>query len=144
MATDLGSRLDRGITLPFDWFCDPEIFRLEQRRVFADSWLYAGVADWVAEPGQFFTTRAGLVPIVVVRDEDGNLNAFVNICRHRATEVAEGAAGGCRCSVPTTPGPTGSTAVCAPRRAASSSRGSTGRTSGSCRSPSTPGGRSSS
>jgi phenylpropionate dioxygenase-like ring-hydroxylating dioxygenase large terminal subunit len=90
MATDLGSRLDRGITLPFDWFCDPEIFRLEQRRVFADSWVYAGVADWAAEPGQFFTTRAGLVPIVVVRDEDGNLNAFVNICRHRATEVAEG------------------------------------------------------
>ena len=90
MATELGSRLDRGITLPFDWFCDAGVFRLEQRRVFADSWLYAGVLDWVGEPGQFFTTRAGLVPIVVVRDEGGNLNAFVNICRHRATEVAEG------------------------------------------------------
>jgi phenylpropionate dioxygenase-like ring-hydroxylating dioxygenase large terminal subunit len=90
MATELGSGLDRGITLPFDWFCDPGVFRLEQGRVFADSWLYAGVLDWVSEPGQFFTTRAGLVPIVVVRDEDGNLNAFVNICRHRATEVAEG------------------------------------------------------
>jgi len=90
MAMDLGSRLDRGITLPFDWFCDPEIFRLEQRRVFADSWVYAGVLDWVAEPGQFLTTQAGLVPIVVVRDEDGNLNGFVNICRHRATVVADG------------------------------------------------------
>ena len=90
MATDLGSRLDQGITLPFDWFSDPGIYRLEQRRVFADSWLYAGVADWVAEPGQFFTCRAGLVPVVVVRDEDMRLNAFVNICRHRATEVAQG------------------------------------------------------
>jgi outer membrane receptor for Fe3+-dicitrate len=30
------------------------------------------------------------VPILIVRDEGGNLNAFVNICRHRATEVAEG------------------------------------------------------
>lgn len=90
MATDMGTRLDRGVTLPFEWFSDPQVFRLEQRRVFADSWLYAGVADWVAEPGQFFTARAGLVPIVVVRDEGGNLNAFVNICRHRATEVAEG------------------------------------------------------
>ena len=64
MATDRGSRLDQGITLPFDWFSDPEVFRLEQRRVFADSWVYAGVADWVAEPGQFLTTHAGLVPIV--------------------------------------------------------------------------------
>ena len=90
MATDLGSRLDQGITLPFDWFSDPGIYRLEQRRVFADSWLYAGVADWVAEPGQYFTCRAGMVPVVVVRDEDMRLNAFVNICRHRATEVAQG------------------------------------------------------
>ena len=90
MATDLGSRLDQGITLPFDWFSDPEIYRSEQRRIFADSWLYAGVADWVAEPGQYMTCRAGMVPVVVVRDEDMNLNAFVNICRHRATEVAQG------------------------------------------------------
>ena len=90
MATDLGTRLDQGITLPFDWFCDPEVFRLEQRRVFADSWVYAGVLDWVAEPGQFLTTQAGLVPIVVTRDEKGSLNGFVNICRHRATVVAEG------------------------------------------------------
>jgi phenylpropionate dioxygenase-like ring-hydroxylating dioxygenase large terminal subunit len=90
MATELGSRLDQGVTLPFDWFCDPGVFRREQGRVFADSWLYAGVLDWVGEPGQFFTTRAGLVPIVVCRDEAGNLNGFVNICRHRATEVAEG------------------------------------------------------
>ena len=90
MATDLGSRLDQGITLPFDWFSDPAIYKLEQRRIFADSWLYAGVADRVAEPGQYMTCRAGLVPVVVVRDEDMNLNAFVNICRHRATEVAQG------------------------------------------------------
>ena len=90
MATEFASRLDQGITLPFSWFADPEIFREEQRRIFARSWIYAGVSDWVAEPGQFFTCRAGLVPVVVVRDHDGSLNGFVNICRHRATEVAQG------------------------------------------------------
>jgi phenylpropionate dioxygenase-like ring-hydroxylating dioxygenase large terminal subunit len=88
--TDLGSRLDRGITLPFEWFSDPGIFRREQGRVFADSWVYAGVTDWATETGQYFTAHAGLVPIVVVRDEHGDLNGFVNICRHRATQVAEG------------------------------------------------------
>jgi phenylpropionate dioxygenase-like ring-hydroxylating dioxygenase large terminal subunit len=90
MATELGSRLDQGITLPFSWFADPEVFALEQERIFAHTWQYAGVADWVAEPGQFFTCRAGLVPVVVTRDQAGSLNAFVNICRHRATEVAQG------------------------------------------------------
>jgi phenylpropionate dioxygenase-like ring-hydroxylating dioxygenase large terminal subunit len=90
MATSYGSRLDQGVTLPFSWFADPEIFRLEQERIFAHTWQYGGVADWVAEPGQFFTCHAGLVPVVVVRDQDGNLNGFVNICRHRATVIAQG------------------------------------------------------
>jgi phenylpropionate dioxygenase-like ring-hydroxylating dioxygenase large terminal subunit len=90
MATSYGSRLDQGVTLPFSWFADPEIFRLEQERIFAHTWQYGGVADWVAEPGQYFTCHAGLVPIVVVRDHEGALNGFVNICRHRATEVAQG------------------------------------------------------
>jgi choline monooxygenase len=90
MATSYSSRLDQGITLPFSWFADPEIFRLEQDRIFARTWQYGGVADWVAEPGQYFTCHAGLIPIVVVRDHEGALNGFVNICRHRATEVARG------------------------------------------------------
>jgi phenylpropionate dioxygenase-like ring-hydroxylating dioxygenase large terminal subunit len=90
MATELGSRLDQGITLPFSWFADPAVFALEQERIFGHSWLYAGVAEWVTEPGQFFTCRAGLVPVVVTRDQAGSLNAFINICRHRATEVAQG------------------------------------------------------
>ncbi len=90
MAIDLGSRLQNGVTLPFSWFSDPQVFRAEQERIFAGTWIYAGVTDWVADPGQFFTCRAGLVPIVVVRDHDGSINGFVNICRHRATEVAEG------------------------------------------------------
>jgi phenylpropionate dioxygenase-like ring-hydroxylating dioxygenase large terminal subunit len=90
MTTDLRAGLDRGTTLPFDWFANPDVFRLEQDRIFGRTWQYVGVADWVSEPGQFFTARAGLVPVVVVRDHDGRLNGFVNICRHRATEVAQG------------------------------------------------------
>jgi choline monooxygenase len=90
MATEIRSQLDQGITLPFSWFADPAVFALEQERIFARGWQYAGPAEWVAEPGQYLTCRAGLVPVVVVRDHDGALNGFVNICRHRATEVAQG------------------------------------------------------
>jgi choline monooxygenase len=90
MTTDLREGLDRGITLPFDWFANPDVFRLEQERIFARTWQYVGVTDWAAEPGQYFTGHAGLVPVVIVRDHDGSLNGFVNICRHRATEVAQG------------------------------------------------------
>ena len=87
---DLAARLDAGVTLPFSWFADPAVFRAEQDRIFANTWQYAVPVEWVSEPGQYATCHAGLVPIVVVRDHDGNLNGFVNICRHRATEVAQG------------------------------------------------------
>jgi phenylpropionate dioxygenase-like ring-hydroxylating dioxygenase large terminal subunit len=80
--------LDRGLTLPASWYSDPEILRQEQEQIFRRTWQYAGVAEQVAEPGAFFTCRAGDVPIVVVRGRDGALRAFVNVCRHRGHEVA--------------------------------------------------------
>jgi phenylpropionate dioxygenase-like ring-hydroxylating dioxygenase large terminal subunit len=75
-------------TLPSDWYVDPSYFDDEHARVFDRAWQYAGPAELIAEPGSFLTTRAGRVPIVVTRDAEGELNAFVNVCRHRGAEVA--------------------------------------------------------
>ena len=52
---DLAARLDAGVTLPFSWFADPEIFRVEQERIFARAWQYAVPVEWVSEPGEFAT-----------------------------------------------------------------------------------------
>ena len=75
-------------TLPSAWYVEPAYLDDELGRVFDRSWQYAGPSELVAEPGTFLTTRAGRVPIVVTRDTDGGLNAFVNVCRHRGAEVA--------------------------------------------------------
>ncbi len=77
-------------TLPWTWYADPEMLRREQERVFARSWQYAARADQVAEPGTYVATRAGQLPVVVVRGRDGELRAFVNVCRHRGSIVCEG------------------------------------------------------
>ena len=45
-------------TLPYDWYADPTVLRLEQERIFGRSWQYAARLDQVAEPGQL-TTRLG-------------------------------------------------------------------------------------
>jgi len=86
----VSSDLERGLTLPASWYSDPEILRLEQERIFRRSWQYAGVAAEVSEPGAFFTCRVGDVPVVVVRGRDSELRGFVNVCRHRGHEVAQG------------------------------------------------------
>ena len=79
-----------GRTIPFDWYSDPAVLRLERERIFRRSWQYAGRTDQVAEPGAFFTCDLGGVPIVVVRDKEGGLRAFLNVCRHRGSLVCEG------------------------------------------------------
>ena len=90
METDLGAALAAGATLPADWYADPAIQRLEGERIFARTWQYAGRADRVVKPGDFFTCFAGQIPIVVVRDTEGVLRGFVNVCRHRGHLIAEG------------------------------------------------------
>jgi phenylpropionate dioxygenase-like ring-hydroxylating dioxygenase large terminal subunit len=80
-----------GATLPAEWYYDPAILRLEQERIFRRSWHYAGRADEVAKPGSWFSCFAGTIPVVVTRDQEDTLNAFVNVCRHRGHVIATGA-----------------------------------------------------
>jgi choline monooxygenase len=78
-------------TVPWSWYSDPEVLRREHERVFLRSWQYVGHSGEVAEPGSYFTGSLGLAPIVVTRARDGELRAFLNVCRHRGFVVADGA-----------------------------------------------------
>ncbi len=77
-------------TLPYAWYTDEELLRRERSLIFARNWQYAGRAAQVEQPGSFLATDAGGVPIVVTRDGDGELRAFLNVCRHRGAVLTEG------------------------------------------------------
>lgn len=89
----LAATLEAGYTLPAEWYTGWEFYAREQRRIFRRCWQYAGLAERVAKPGDFFTARAGDVPVVVARDQGGDLRAFVNVCRHRGAQVVREACG---------------------------------------------------
>ncbi len=77
-------------TLPFSWYTDEEQLRHERARIFARSWQYAGRSEDVAKPGSYLATDAAGIPVLVTRDDDGALRAFINVCRHRGAVLAEG------------------------------------------------------
>jgi len=77
-------------TLPYSWYEDPEILRRERELIFRPSWQYVGHLGQVPEPGTYAAGRAGLMPVVVTRARDGELRAFLNVCRHRGFPLAEG------------------------------------------------------
>ena len=82
--------LETARTLPWSWYSDPAVARLEQEEIFSRSWQYAGHTGQVAETGSFVATRVGGLPVVVVRDRDDELRAFLNVCRHRGSLVCSG------------------------------------------------------
>jgi choline monooxygenase len=83
----LRASLEAGHTLPAAWYTDPKILKREQKRIFRRTWQYVGLAEHITRPGDFFTERIDDVPIVILRDEGGQLRAFVNVCRHRGSQL---------------------------------------------------------
>ncbi|MBI3471548.1 MAG: Rieske 2Fe-2S domain-containing protein [Candidatus Solibacter usitatus] len=87
--------LSRASTLPAHWYVDPEYLDVEKQRIFWRTWQAVGHADAVAHAGDYLACEVLGEPLVVVRGEDGVLHAFSNVCRHRASTIAEGQ-GNCR------------------------------------------------
>jgi choline monooxygenase len=79
--------LEKARTIPAEWYFDPEILALEKQAIFGDTWQMVGRAETVARPGCFLTADVAGEPVLVVRDEQGTLRAFPNVCRHRAALV---------------------------------------------------------
>jgi benzoate/toluate 1,2-dioxygenase alpha subunit len=66
-----------------DIFTDPEIFELEMKYIFEGNWIYLAHESQIPNKNDYFTTYMGRQPIFIVRNRDGELNAFVNACSHR-------------------------------------------------------------
>jgi phenylpropionate dioxygenase-like ring-hydroxylating dioxygenase large terminal subunit len=82
--------LARAGTIPARWYTDPQMLALEREKVFAATWQPVGYASWAAEPGDYFACDIAGEPVIVARGKDGELRAFSNVCRHRASIIAEG------------------------------------------------------
>jgi phenylpropionate dioxygenase-like ring-hydroxylating dioxygenase large terminal subunit len=68
-------------------YTDPAIFELELQHIFGTAWLYLGHESQVRNRGDYFLTRIGRKPVVVVRDEGGCLRVLHNQCAHRGAMV---------------------------------------------------------
>src|SRR5436309_869720 len=90
---DASRPLERAGTVPAAWYRDAEVYDLERRALFAATWQYVGRSCAVAKPGAFLSADIGGEPVLVVRDQDGILRAFYNVCRHRAAPLVTQAEG---------------------------------------------------
>ncbi|HNM84753.1 MAG TPA: aromatic ring-hydroxylating dioxygenase subunit alpha [Mycobacterium sp.] len=95
-------------TAPVDYTdsIDPEHWKLEQQAIFRKTWLHVGRVERLPKTGSYFTREMPSVgagtSIIVVKDKEGTVRAFYNMCRHRGNKLVwndfpgEEVSGSCR------------------------------------------------
>jgi choline monooxygenase len=86
----MDAALRTGTTLPFAWYSDPDVLARERERIFGAHWLYVTHTGRVPEPRCLAGCTAGDAPVLLARDDDGALRAFLNVCRHRGCLLVDG------------------------------------------------------
>ncbi len=74
-------------TLVREAYTSDEFFALERERVFRSGWVAVGLLDRVRNAGDVLVADVGGRSIFVVRNRDGELRGFYNVCRHRGTAL---------------------------------------------------------
>lgn len=74
-------------TLPARYYTDSDLFKDEVERFFCQTWIGAGRADQIQNPGDYFLREIAGESIILTRDDDGSVRAFFNVCRHRGTRI---------------------------------------------------------
>ena len=82
----------------------PEHYELEREAIFRRTWLNVGRVEQLPKVGSYFTKEldSAKTSVIVTRDNDGEVRAFHNICRHRGNKLVwndfpkEEVAGSCR------------------------------------------------
>ncbi|GAA1382198.1 aromatic ring-hydroxylating dioxygenase subunit alpha [Pseudonocardia kongjuensis] len=77
-------------------YADPVLYRLEQERVFARSWLVVAHDTQIPRPGDFIESYMGEESVIVVRNREGEVRVLLNSCRHRGNKVCRAEIGNTR------------------------------------------------
>jgi Rieske 2Fe-2S family protein len=80
-------------TLPQQYFVSAEIFRQEQEQIFSMQWVLVGHQSQIARDGDYVVAEVNRESLIVIRDKNGRVHGFFNVCRHRGTRLKEDACG---------------------------------------------------
>jgi len=74
-------------TLAGHYYTHPEVFSLEQEKIFETMWFCVVRSSDLDKAGAFKTVQVGRESVLVTRSRKGDANAFFNVCRHRGAQL---------------------------------------------------------
>jgi choline monooxygenase len=81
---ELRKPIKQACGLPGAAYTSEDFFKLEQKNLFARTWMCLAFASDVPQPGDAIPLMAAGLPLILVRDRAGGIRVFHNVCRHRA------------------------------------------------------------
>jgi benzoate/toluate 1,2-dioxygenase alpha subunit len=80
---------ERMFTVDRALFRDPELFALEMKYIFEGTWVYLAHESQLPRPHDFFTTVIGRQPVLLMRNQAGEVGGFINACPHRGAALCQ-------------------------------------------------------
>ncbi|GIX20989.1 MAG: hypothetical protein KatS3mg120_2665 [Erythrobacter sp.] len=81
---------DEVVRIPARSYTDPELFELEKQRIFRRLPLMVAPSCELPDPGDYKAMDICGVPLLLARQKDGSVGAFLNMCTHRGNPLASG------------------------------------------------------
>ena len=70
-----------------DVYIDEDVYELEIKHLFRNTWIYVGHASQIPNKGDFYTTTIADQPVLMVRHTDNEIHVLYNRCAHRGTKL---------------------------------------------------------
>jgi len=90
IAQGFSPDVNRSLSLRAEAYTDPQWYDADRREILGKNWQWVCHVEKVRSPGSYLTVEIAGHPIAVVRDREGTLRAFYNVCKHRAHELLSG------------------------------------------------------
>ncbi len=75
--------------LPRPFYHDELLYQAEMEAIWRHDWLFAGHSCQIPQPGDYFVYDIEGDSLIIVRGDDGRLNALYNVCRHRGNIICQ-------------------------------------------------------
>ena len=74
-------------TLDQAFYVNDYIFDLDIKSIFSKQWVFVGHISRIPKHGDYFLFNIGKESIIIIRDENDNIHAHYNVCRHRGSHI---------------------------------------------------------